>query len=177
MPYSPLNVVAWHGNCYPYKYDLSRFQSIGSISYDHPDPSIQTVLTSPSGIPGTANCELTVFPPRWLVAEGTFRPPYFHRNIMCEFVCMLLGAHEAHGAGFPPGACSLHNSLAAHGPDPKVFQTASDAELKPGRIEVGTFILLETRTACRPTRFALETTSRRSDYDGTWDSLPRNFAG
>jgi homogentisate 1,2-dioxygenase len=175
MAHSPLNVVAWHGNLYPYKYDLSRFQSVGSISYDHPDPSIQTVLTSPSGIAGVANCELTVFPPRWLASEGTFRPPYFHRNIMCEFVCMLVGAHEAHGAGFPPGACSLHNSLTAHGPDPKVFAAASRAELKPERIEIGTFILLETRTPCRPTRFALESAARKTDYDQTWDALPRNF--
>jgi homogentisate 1,2-dioxygenase len=176
MAHSPLDVVAWHGNCYPYKYDLSRFQSVGSISYDHPDPSIQTVLTSPSGIAGVANCELTVFPPRWLASEDTFRPPYFHRNIMCEFVCMLLGAHESHGAGFPPGACSMHNSLTAHGPDPKVFEAASRAQLKPERIEVGTFVLFETRMACRPTKFALNTSARKPDYDHTWDALPVRFS-
>ena len=50
--FSPFNVVAWHGNYTPYKYDLSKFCPMNAVAFDHPDPSIFTVLTCPSAIPG-----------------------------------------------------------------------------------------------------------------------------
>ena len=113
----PFDVVAWHGNYAPYKYDLARFNTLGSVSFDHPDPSIFTVLTAPSEVPGTANCDFVIFPPRWLVAEHTFRPPWFHRNVMNEFMGLVHGVYDAKAEGFVPGGMSLHNCMAAHGPD------------------------------------------------------------
>ena len=123
--HSPLDVVGWHGNYAPYKYDLRRFNTIGSISYDHPDPSIFTVLTSPSDTPGTANLDFVIFPPRWLVAQDTFRPPWFHRNIASEFMGLVHGAYDAKAEGFVPGGASLHNCMSGHGPDAATFEKAS----------------------------------------------------
>ncbi len=133
--HSPLDVVAWHGNYVPYRYDLSRFNTLGTISFDHPDPSIFTVLTAPSEIPGTANCDFVIFPPRWMVAEHTFRPPWFHRNVMNEFMGLVHGAYDAKADGFVPGGMSLHNCMAGHGPDAATYERASTAELKPQKIE------------------------------------------
>ena len=109
--HSPLDVVAWHGNCAPYKYNLRNFVTIGSISSDHPDPSIFTVMTAPSDTPGMANIDLVIFPERWLVAEDTFRPPWYHVNIMSEFMGLLYGQYDAKPFGFTPGGASLHNSM------------------------------------------------------------------
>ena len=103
IDHSPLDVVAWHGNYAPYRYDLRRFNTIGSISYDHPDPSIFLVLHSPSDTPGTSNMDFAIFPPRWLVAQNTFRPPWFHRNIASEFMGLVHGAYDAKAEGFVPG--------------------------------------------------------------------------
>ena len=125
MDHSPLNVVAWHGNFAPYKYDLARFNVIGTISFDHPDPSIFTVLTAPSDLPGTANIDFVIFPPRWLVGEDTFRPPWFHRNVMTEFMGLLYGAYDAKAEGFVPGGASLHNCMTGHGPDAESWEKAS----------------------------------------------------
>src|SRR5215813_280826 len=124
-PHSPLSVVAWHGNFVPFKYDLSRFMVIGTISFDHPDPSIFSVLTAPSDVPGTANVDFVIFPPRWLVGEDTFRPPWYHRNVMCEFMGLLKGVYDAKAEGFLPGGASLHNCMSAHGPDAETFARAS----------------------------------------------------
>lgn len=133
--HTPFDVVAWHGNYYPFKYDLGRFNTIGTISFDHPDPSIFTVLTGPSAIPGTAIADFVIFPPRWLVAEDTFRPPYFHRNCMSEFMGLISGDYDAKvGGGFQPGGASLHNVMSAHGPDETSFERASNAELKPQKV-------------------------------------------
>ena len=134
MDHSPLNVVVWHGNLTPYKHDLARFMVIGTVSFDHPDPSIYTVLTAPSDLPGVANVDFVIFPPRWLVGEDTFRPPWFHRNTMAEFMGLLQGVYDAKAEGFLPGGASLHNCMSAHGPDAETWERASHAELKPQKL-------------------------------------------
>jgi len=132
--HSPLDVVAWHGKYVPYKYELARFMAINTVSFDHPDPSIFTVLTSPSGQAGVANCDFVVFPTRWAVAEDTFRPPWFHRNVMSELMGLVHGQYDAKASGFLPGGVSIHNCMSAHGPDLETHQRASAAELKPHKL-------------------------------------------
>ncbi len=174
--HSPLDVVGWHGNYAPYKYDLRRFNTIGSISYDHPDPSIFTVLTSPSGVPGTANLDLAIFPPRWLVAQDTFRPPWFHRNVASEFMGLLAGVYDAKAEGFLPGGASLHNCMSGHGPDAATFDKASAADLsKPDVIRDTMAFMFETRAVIRPTAQAMASTTRQKDYQDCWTGLRNNF--
>ncbi|MFC4036053.1 homogentisate 1,2-dioxygenase [Streptomyces polygonati] len=173
--HSPLNVVAWHGNHVPYVYDLRRFNVLGSISYDHPDPSIFTVLTSPSDTPGLAGADFVVFAPRWLVGEDTFRPPYFHRNVMSEFMGLIEGAYDAKAEGFVPGGASLHNMMSAHGPDRATFERASDAELVPRKVDDGLAFMFETRWPVVPTGSALTAGHRQVGYDRVWEGLERNF--
>jgi homogentisate 1,2-dioxygenase len=175
--HSPLNVVAWHGNFVPYTYDLSRFMVIGTVSFDHPDPSIFSVLTSPSEAPGTANIDFVIFPPRWLVAEDTFRPPWFHRNVMSEFMGLIRGAYDAKAAGFLPGGASLHNCMSAHGPDAETFERASAAELKPHKLEDTMAFMFESRFAMRLTRYAMESSELQHDYFEGWQGLKRYFQG
>jgi homogentisate 1,2-dioxygenase len=175
LDHSPLDVVAWHGNEVPYKYDLARFNTIGTISFDHTDPSIFTVLTSPSDLPGTANCDFVIFPPRWMVAEHTFRPPWFHRNFMNEFMGLVRGAYDAKAAGFVPGGASLHNCLAGHGPDAATYAAASAEALAPRRLDDTMAFMLETSRVLHPTRFALETPLLQPDYDACWAGLKKNF--
>ena len=170
---SPLDVVAWHGNYAPWKYDLARFNTIGTVSFDHPDPSIFTVLTSPSDVPGTANVDFVIFPPRWMVAEDTFRPPWFHRNVMSECMGLITGAYDAKAEGFRPGALSLHNQMSGHGPDVATWQAASNAELKPHKIDGTMAFMIESRWVFRPTAFALETGALDEDYDQAWDGFPK----
>jgi homogentisate 1,2-dioxygenase len=177
IDHSPLDVVAWHGNYAPYKYDLARFNTLGTISFDHPDPSIFTVLTAPSEIPGTANCDFVIFPPRWLVAEHTFRPPWFHRNVMNEFMGLVHGSYDAKAEGFVPGGMSLHNCMSAHGPDAATYEKASTAELQPQKIENTLAFMFEARFPIRPTRFALETPALQRDYDACWQDLRKLFSG
>ncbi|HWI27910.1 MAG TPA: homogentisate 1,2-dioxygenase [Stellaceae bacterium] len=174
--HSPLDVVGWHGNYAPYKYDLARFNAMGTVSYDHPDPSIYTVLTSPSETPGTANIDFVAFTPRWLVAEDTFRPPWFHRNYMNEFMGLIHGIYDSKAAGFLPGGCSLHNCMSGHGPDVPTFEKASAADLAPQKLENMLAFMFETRMVCRPTRFALETPARQRDYDACWQGFTKRFA-
>ena len=173
--HSPLDVVAWHGNYAPYKYDLRRFNTIGSISFDHPDPSIFTVLTSPSAERGTANCDFVIFPDRWLVAEHTFRPPWYHRNIMSEYMGLCYGQYDAKEEGFVPGGGSLHNQMSAHGPDLEAFEKASNAELKPQKLEGTMAFMFESRYVIRPTRFAMETSQLQHEYFEVWQKLKKNF--
>jgi homogentisate 1,2-dioxygenase len=173
--HSPLDVVAWHGNYAPYKYDMARFNCINTVSFDHPDPSIFTVLTSPSGLPGTANVDFVIFPPRWMVAEHTFRPPWFHRNMMNEFMGLILGQYDAKAEGFVPGGASLHNCMSGHGPDTETFARASRAELKPHYIDGTLAFMFETRLPVRPTRFALEEKILQHEYYECWQGLKRNF--
>jgi homogentisate 1,2-dioxygenase len=175
LDHSPLDVVAWHGNYAPYKYDLARFNTLGTVSFDHPDPSIFTVLTSPSEAPGTANCDFVIFPPRWMVAEHTFRPPFFHRNVMSEFMGLVRGAYDAKAEGFVAGGASLHNCLSAHGPDRATFDRAIAADLKPHKIEDTLAFMFETRLAVRPTRFALDTPALQQDYDACWEGFEKMF--
>ena len=170
---SPLDVVAWHGNYAPWKYDLSRFNTIGTVSFDHPDPSIFTVLTSPSDMPGTANVDFVIFPPRWMVAEDTFRPPWFHRNVMSECMGLITGAYDAKADGFRPGALSLHNQMSGHGPDVATWQAASNADLKPHKIDGTMAFMIESRWVFRPTAFALQTSALDEDYDQAWEGFPK----
>jgi homogentisate 1,2-dioxygenase len=173
--HSPLDIVAWQGNYVPYKYGLAYFNTLGTVSFDHPDPSIFTVLTAPSEIAGTANCDFVIFPPRWLVAEHTFRPPWFHRNVMNEFMGLVYGAYDAKAAGFVPGGMSLHNCMAGHGPDAATYEKASTAELTPHKIDNTLAFMLESRFPIRPTRFALDTPALQRDYDRCWADLPKIF--
>jgi homogentisate 1,2-dioxygenase len=174
--HSPLDVVAWHGNYAPYKYDLRRFNTIGSISFDHPDPSVFTVLTSPSGEPGVANCDFVIFPDRWLVAENTFRPPWYHRNTMSEYMGLIYGQYDAKEEGFLPGGGSLHNQMSAHGPDLDAFEKASNADLKPQKLEGTLAFMFESRYIIRPTKYAMETSQLQREYFEVWQKLKKNFS-
>lgn len=173
--HSPLDVVAWHGNYAPYLYDLRNFNTIGSISFDHPDPSIFTVLTSPSGEPGVANCDFVIFPDRWLVAEDTFRPPWYHRNTMSEYMGLIYGQYDAKEEGFVPGGGSLHNQMSAHGPDLDAFEKASNADLKPQKLSGTLAFMFESRYIIRPTKFAMETAQLQHHYSDVWQGLEKNF--
>ncbi|MCJ1679690.1 homogentisate 1,2-dioxygenase [Streptomyces sp. APSN-46.1] len=173
--HSPLDVVAWHGTHAPYVYDLRRFNVLGSISYDHPDPSIFTVLTSPSDTPGLAGVDFVVFAPRWLVGEDTFRPPYFHRNVMSEYMGLIEGAYDAKAEGFVPGGGSLHNMMSAHGPDQETFDKASAAELKPQKIDDGLAFMFETRWPITATAQAAGADHLQRGYDDVWRGLQRHF--
>ncbi len=173
IPHSPLDVVGWHGNLAPYKYDLALFNTINTVSFDHPDPSIFTVLTSPSEVPGTANCDFVIFPPRWMVAEGTFRPPWFHRNVMSEYMGLVHGQYDAKAGGFVPGGGSLHNCMSAHGPDRATYDRAVSAELGPHKIEKTLAFMFETRAVLAPTRFAMDTLALQKDYDDCWSNFEK----
>ena len=173
--HSPLDVVAWHGNYAPYKYDLRRFNTINTVSFDHPDPSIFTVLTSPSEVAGTANCDFVIFPPRWMVAENTFRPPYFHRNFMNEYMGLIYGAYDAKAEGFEPGGASLHNCMSGHGPDAATFARASEVALEPQYTGDTLAFMFESRFVFRPTRFAMDAAGLQRDYYQCWEGLAKNF--
>jgi homogentisate 1,2-dioxygenase len=173
LPHSPFDVIAWHGNLAPVRYDLARFNTIGSISFDHPDPSIFTVLTSPSYAAGTANCDFVIFPPRWMVAEDTFRPPWFHRNIMSEFMGLVQGAYDAKAGGFVPGGASLHNIMTAHGPDAASHAGATAATLAPQKIDNTMAFMFESRSAFIPTKWAMATPTLQPDYDAAWSNFAK----
>jgi len=175
--HSPLDVVAWHGSYVPYKYDTANFMVIGTISFDHPDPSIFTVLTSPSELPGLANADFVIFPPRWLVGEDTFRPPWYHRNIMSEYMGLVHGVYDAKAEGFEPGGASLHNMYTSHGPDAATYAKASTAALTPQKVEDTLAFMFESRWVMNPTRQAMEAVWRQPDYDAVWTGLTRSFSG
>jgi len=176
IDHSPLDVVAWHGNNAPYRYDLRRFNTIGSVSYDHPDPSIFLVLQSPSDTPGVDAIDFVIFPPRWLVMRDTFRPPWFHRNVASEFMGLIQGVYDAKAEGFVPGGASLHNCMSGHGPDAATWAKATRADTsKPVRLTDTMAMMFETRAVIRPTRFALETPLLQSDYPAVWRELRRHF--
>ena len=177
IDHSPLDVVAWHGNYVPYKYDLARFNCINTVSFDHPDPSIYTVLTSPTAVDGTANVDFAIFPPRWLVAEHTFRPPWFHRNIMNEFMGLITGAYDAKAEGFVPGGASLHNCMAGHGPDAETYERAGHAELRPQYLDNTLAFMFETQLVMRPTKFAMDTKILQHEYFECWQGLKKHFSG
>ncbi len=175
LRHSPLDVVAWHGDYVPCKYDLARFMAVNTVSFDHADPSIFTVLTSPSGQPGVANCDFVIFPPRWLVAEDTFRPPWFHRNVMSELMGLVRGEYDGKAAGFLPGGISIHNCMSAHGPDLATFEKASSAELNPHKLANTLAFMWESRYVFRPTRFAMQARQLQKDYDSAWRGFEKRF--
>lgn len=175
LSHSPFDVVAWHGNYTPYRYDLRKFNTINTVSYDHPDPSIFTVLTSPSAIPGTANIDFVIFPPRWMVAEHTFRPPYFHRNVMNEFMGLIAGSYDAKPDGFLPAGASLHNCMTGHGPDADSFLKAMNANLKPDRYENTMAFMWESSLPFWPTEQVLESGWVDQEYISGWTRLPKLF--
>jgi len=174
--HSPIDVVGWHGSHVPYKYDLRRFNAIGSISFDHPDPSIFLVLTSPSDTAGVGNMDFAIFPPRILAAQDTFRPPWFHRNIASEFMGLIHGAYDAKAEGFAPGGCSLHNCMTGHGPDAATFEKASNADTsKPDYVRDTMAFMFETRNVIRPSRQALDAAHRQRDYQACWEGLRKHY--
>lgn len=175
LPYSPLDVVAWHGNYAPYKYDLRRFSPVGAMLFDHPDPSIFTVLTSPSDTIGTANVDFVIFPDRWLVMEDSFRPPWYHMNVMSEFMGLIYGVYDAKPGGFAPGAISLHNSMLAHGPDTDAFVKASTKTLEPEKLSGTMAFMFETRYVQNPTIYASSLDLIDTHYADCWEGLQRNF--
>jgi homogentisate 1,2-dioxygenase len=175
--HSPLDVVAWHGNNTPYKYDLAHFNAINTVSFDHPDPSIFTVLTSPSDTPGTANVDFVIFPPRWIVAEDTFRPPWFHRNVMSEYMGLVRGTYDAKAEGFAPGGGSLHNCMSGHGPDAATFERASSVELAPHKLDHTLAFMFESRYLIHPTRFALDAPQLQKNYQACWQGLAKRYTG
>lgn len=176
IDHSPLDVVAWRGNLTPYKYDLYRYNCYNTVSFDHPDPSIYAVLNSPGAAPGTSNVEFAIFPPRWTVANHTFRPPPFHRNIASEFMGLVRGEYVGKAEGFVPGSASLHNSMIGHGPDAEAFERGRVAELKPEYIDHTMAFMFETQMVIRPTKFAMETDLLEADYYTHWQKLKKNFA-
>lgn len=175
IAHSPLDVVAWHGNYVPYKYDLRLFNTLNSVSFDHPDPSIFTVLTSPSASSGIANVDFVIFPPRWMVADDTFRPPYFHRNIMSEFMGLIYGTYDAKETGFMPGGCSLHNCMSAHGPDAEAFNKAVSTPLKPEYYASTMAFMFESRWVWQLTSFAYHANFRQPQYSACWQGLKSHF--
>ena len=175
LSHSPLDVVAWHGNYVPYKYDLRRFSPVGAMLFDHPDPSIFTVLTSPSETPGTANVDFVIFPDRWLVMENTFRPPWYHMNVMSEFMGLIYGAYDAKPGGFVPGGMSLHNALVAHGPNEEAFEKGSNAKLEPVKLSGTMAFMFETRYVQNPTAYSSNPDRIDSDYPNDWKGLKRKF--
>ncbi len=174
---SPLDVVAWHGNYAPYVYDLRSYCPVGALLFDHPDPSIFTVLTAPSGVPGTANIDFVLFRDRWLVAEDTFRPPWYHKNIMSELMGNIHGQYDAKPKGFIAGGLSLHNMMLPHGPDRTAFDAATQADLKPEKLNDTMSFMFETRFPQHLTRFAAQEAPLQEDYIACWSDLPKRFDG
>lgn len=172
----PCNVVAWHGNYAPYKYNLSLFNAMNTVTFDHPDPSIFTVLTSPSTVAGVANIDFVIFPERWMVAEHTFRPPYYHRNVMSEFMGLIRGQYDAKEEGFKPGGASLHNCMSAHGPDSDAYQKAISQNLKPEYYKDTLAFMFESCYVWQQTEFAMKTSLKQKNYLSCWNDLPRNFS-
>ncbi len=159
QPHSPFDVVAWHGNYVPYKYDLRKFNTINSVTFDHPDPSIYTVLTVKTPTPGTALADFVIFPPRWMVAEHTFRPPYFHRNVMSEFMGLINGSYDAKAEGFNPGGFSLHSMMTPHGPDHSTYEKAVAEEMVPKKFDAGLAFMFESSLMMNVTKWAVQATT------------------
>jgi homogentisate 1,2-dioxygenase len=177
IDHSPLDIVAWHGNYCAYKYDLRTYSPVGAVLFDHPDPSIFTVLTAPSGQEGTANIDFVLFRERWMVAEHSFRPPWYHKNIMSELMGNIYGIYDAKPKGFVPGGMSLHNCMLPHGPDRNAFEGASNAVLKAEKLEETMSFMFETRFAQHLTAFAAKEAPLQDDYIDCWASLEKKFDG
>ncbi len=177
IPQSPLDVVAWHGNFVPCKYDLRRFSPVGSVLFDHPDPSIYTVLSSASDTPGTANVDFVIFPERWVVMEDLFRPPWYHMNVMSEFMGLVYGVYDAKPTGFVPGGMSLHNALVPHGPDAEAFERASTCQARaPEALPVTMAFMFETRYPLSATAYASNLKLLDGEYPDAWDGLKKLYS-
>ena len=176
IDHSPLDIVAWHGNYAPCKYDLRTFSPVGALLFDHPDPSIFTVLTAPSGVEGTANIDFVLFRDRWSVAENTFRPPWYHKNIMSELMGNIHGVYDAKPEGFAPGGMSLHNMMLPHGPDMDAFEKATNSKLGPQKMENTMSFMFETRFPQHLTSYAAKDAPLQDDYVECWSSLKKNFS-
>jgi homogentisate 1,2-dioxygenase len=176
IDHSPLDIVAWHGNYAPCKYDLRTFSPVGALLFDHPDPSIFTVLTAPSGVEGTANIDFVLFRDRWSVAENTFRPPWYHKNIMSELMGNIHGVYDAKPEGFAPGGMSLHNMMLPHGPDMDAFEKATNSKLGPQKMENTMSFMFETRFPQHLTSYAAKDAPLQDDYIECWSSLKKNFS-
>lgn len=176
---SPFDTVGWHGNYIPWKYDLARFCAINSVTYDHVDPSSFTVVTSQTGgrEPGTASCDFVIFPPRWMVQEGTFRPPYYHRNCMSEYMGNISGQYEAKAQGFVPGAATLHSCMAGHGPDVQGFEGAIKIDTtKPMHLGFDNLaFMFESAYILRLTDYAVTTNPAEADYWKVWQGFRKMF--
>ena len=177
IDHSPLDIVAWHGNYAPVKYDLKTYCPVGAVLFDHPDPSIFTVLTAPSGIEGTANVDFVLFRDRWLVAENTFRPPWYHKNVMSELMGNIYGQYDAKPKGFLPGGMSLHNMMLPHGPDQNSFEHATKADLVPNKLADTMVFMFETRFPQHLTQFAATEAPLQGDYVDCWVDLKKRFDG
>ena len=175
LDHSPLDVIAWHGNHLPYKYDLRNFCPMNAVSFDHPDPSINTVLTSQSDTPGIANVDFVIFPDRWTVAEDTFRPPWYHINIMSEFMGLIYGVYDAKPQGFAPGGMSLHNGMLPHGPSADAFAMAAEADLQPTRMEGTMAFMFESRYPFILTEYAAQLPQLQENYADCWNDLAKQF--
>ncbi|KJE96336.1 homogentisate 1,2-dioxygenase HgmA [Capsaspora owczarzaki ATCC 30864] len=175
--HTPFDVVAWHGNYAPYKYNLAHFMVINCTAFDHADPSIFTVLTCPSNEPGVAVADFVIFPPRWAVQDHTFRPPYYHRNCMSEFMGLITGVYEAKEEGFLPGGGSLHSMMTPHGPDAPTFDGASKANLKPVRVADGTqAFMFESSLSLALTEWSEKLCNKLDPhYYECWQGLKKNF--
>lgn len=175
LQHSPFDVVAYYGNFVPYKYDMRLFCAVNTVTYDHPDPSINTVLSSYTNAPGLANCDFVVFPPRYVAAEGTFRPPWFHRNVMSEYMGLLTGSYDAKPDSFLPGASSVHNRFTPHGPDGSAVQRGTDADTtKPERYNNTLAFMWETRLVWHPSEYALQTLND-TEYPQCWGTVQKRF--
>lgn len=177
--HSPFDVVAWFGNYVPYKYDLTNFMVINSVSFDHCDPSIFTVLTCQSDIKGTAIADFVIFPPRWSVQEHTFRPPYYHRNCMAEFMGLIYGKYEAKAEGFKAGGATLHSNMTPHGPDAQCFEQAFNEELKPKKVAEETMaFMFETCLELAVTEWGATTCQKLDmEYYKCWKNIKKCFTG
>jgi homogentisate 1,2-dioxygenase len=177
IDHSPLDVVAWHGNYAPYKYDLHYFCPMGALLFDHPDPSIFTVLSAPSPEQGVSDVDFAIFPERWQVAEHTFRPPWYHTNLMSEFMGLIEGRYDAKSEGFEPGGMSLHCAMMPHGPDASAFEQASQEELAPSKLADTLAFMFESRLPQYPTPYAMTLETLQKDYADCWSGLRRRFDG
>lgn len=175
LSHSPLDVVAWYGSHVPCKYDMRLFMALNTVTYDHPDPSIGTVLSAYTASPGLANVDFVIFPPRWMVGENTFRPPWFHRNCMSEFMGLLTGSYDAKPDSFLPGASSVHNRFVPHGPDHQAVDrgTAQDTS-KPERYGGTLAFMWETKLVWHPTEYALTELDDHT-YPECWQGIQARF--
>ena len=119
---SPFDVVAWHGRYAPFKFDLMDFNAYWGANWDHSDPSILTVLTSPHDDHGRNAVDFAVFRGRWDATQDTFRPPYMHRNSAVEFNAVIKSPRTK--GAYRPGAVTYTPYLMPHGVSVSGYEAA-----------------------------------------------------